>query len=264
MRISIPGVLDLSLFGNLGRKGSCNRRVKLWSVNRLRFGMALRTQPALAVSNKTNDLISGRRLKANRQISLDRDLPSVHDIGLELPLLHAVDGVARKGERSLQELGVLHGAVAANQSLQDYCALLALGAGGIGEGGLVGQQRSLLSFGNSDRLNRTHGSFRRLVAAGVGSHRGHLRLQARGNIPRRRGIVRLRLRIPLRRRLGWNGHYWGRNLGNYCRCIGMRWRSRGGGKDYRRNRRCSRNRRFRSAACWRFADRLVRISGCGG
>ena len=43
------------------------------------------------VFNKTNHLLSRCRFEAHGQQGLDRNCPTVHGVGLELPLPHAVD-----------------------------------------------------------------------------------------------------------------------------------------------------------------------------
>src|ERR1035437_7882513 len=111
MQFASPRLLDLSLFGNAGHlrdAEACDR------LSGFPWELGVGTQSLAAVFNKTNNLLSRRRLKGHCQQRLDRYRSPVHGVGLELPLLHAVDRGSRKSQRSLQELCVLHGAVAAN------------------------------------------------------------------------------------------------------------------------------------------------------
>lgn len=152
----MPRLLDLSLFGNAGAEGP--------------QGTDGRSRSSVTVLNKTKNLLSGSGLEADRQQSLDRHWSAVHGVGLELPLLDAIDGGSRKRQGALQEFRILHSAVPADQNLQDDSPLLTLGAGGIVEGRLRSEQCPLGEFRETDRLNRGHRRLHRFVAAGFGSH----------------------------------------------------------------------------------------------
>src|ERR1700683_718325 len=120
MQLASLGLLVLSLFVNVRTKVDPTvRRLKARYVT----GVARPQQNKPLTSGiglckiRPKVLNSKSGLKADRERGLHRDGPPVHDIGFELPQLHAVDRGLGEGQRALQELGVLHGAVASNQNL---------------------------------------------------------------------------------------------------------------------------------------------------
>src|SRR2546426_9796545 len=76
--------------------------------------------PQLARSVSPN---LGCRFEIQRENSSNRSGMCVESVGFEPPLPDRVGCGAGKGQRTLQELGILHGAIVANQQLQNNCSL---------------------------------------------------------------------------------------------------------------------------------------------
>src|SRR5215469_17728047 len=99
-----------------------NRTDRLLNLRLIGYRQAARTCPPSAhgwlrrtLPNKTNHLHSLAGSELDRQQGFDRGGASIHQVGLEFPLLHGINGAAGKDKRALHELGVLDAAVAANQ-----------------------------------------------------------------------------------------------------------------------------------------------------
>src|ERR1017187_8065883 len=79
MQFASPRLLDLSLFGNAGHlrdAEACDR------LSGFPWELGVGTQSLAAVFNKTNNLLSRRRLKGHCQQRLDRYRSPVHGVGL--------------------------------------------------------------------------------------------------------------------------------------------------------------------------------------
>ena len=78
--------------------GTFNRRTATGSVIRVMLVGALEAEPLASLFNKINNLTLLPGLEIHRKRGLHRDCSAVHGVGLELPLLHAVDGGSREGQ----------------------------------------------------------------------------------------------------------------------------------------------------------------------
>src|SRR5215831_14772155 len=142
------------------------------------------------------------RFELDRKQGLHGNRASVHHEGLKFPLPDAVDGGPGESQRALQELGVLDYSIASDQDLQDHRALLTLGGRWIADWRLFGEQIALRQFGDFYRFDRGHCGISGLIAAGLGNHDRHLRLQARRDLGSNRDVWRWL--TSRRRRHGWS------------------------------------------------------------
>lgn len=88
------------------------------------------------IQNTTLTLLC--RLEFDGEVGLHRYWTAIHRVRLEPPLLHAVNGRAGKGKRTLDEFGVLDSSVPAYKNLQDDRALLSANVGWIVQRRLIG------------------------------------------------------------------------------------------------------------------------------